>query len=398
MGSSDRRAARRGGGPAACGAKAARHRPTAGAHPPPIPRPAHPARYEDVGSPTVRLGHAAYRDGMAVIRGRHQAGWEARAAVSPRSPCSGSCSAITTPPPCSADASDDDPFSVRALAVQRLPEKASGAAAARKKEGLVRPWHVILAVLVLVVVGPPVFLYLALRGGHPERPGSVHPTPLPSVAIHDRRARQQAVTERGTHQILFGDLHVHTTFSVDAFQLSLPIVRGGRASTRRRLRLRPLLLRPRLLRHHRSRRDLTPNPLDRGEAHHPAVQRRRRPAGESPDVVAFVGWEWSQAGAVPEEHYGHRTSSTWTSTTAGSRSGQIAARAGTRARSATASSAISRSGSGCGSRCSISRTGGATSTWGHAGGEPRRSRLPARRRRAACRPSATRTADTPQEL
>ena len=89
-----------------------------------------------------------------------------------------------------------------------------------------RPWHLLLGVLALVVIGPPVLLYLALRGGRAEGPGSVHPTPLPSVAIHDRRARQQAVTERGTKQILFGDLHVHTTFSIDAFQLSLPVVQG----------------------------------------------------------------------------------------------------------------------------------------------------------------------------
>jgi hypothetical protein len=26
----------------------------------------------------------------------------------------------------------------------------------------------------------------------------------------------------------------------------------------------------------------------------------------SPDTVAFLGWEWTQVGALPDEHYGHK--------------------------------------------------------------------------------------------
>ena len=40
------------------------------------------------------------------------------------------------------------------------------------------------------------------------------------------RARQLGVAPAGAAQILFGDLHVHTTFSSDAFLFSLPIIQG----------------------------------------------------------------------------------------------------------------------------------------------------------------------------
>src|SRR5262245_6292825 len=77
---------------------------------------------------------------------------------------------------------------------------------------------------------------LAACGGRHEGPGEVTRTVLaPSViarradsqqrAVHQLVPRTDAAT-RPTKQILFGDLHVHTTFSIDAFALGLPMMQG----------------------------------------------------------------------------------------------------------------------------------------------------------------------------
>jgi hypothetical protein len=107
-------------------------------------------------------------------------------------------------------------------------------------------------------------------------------------------------------QILFGDLHVHTTFSIDAFWLSLPTV-GGEGShppsdacdfarycsaldfwaiTDHDFSLTPALWR---------------ETID-------AIRQCNAVASdpENPDTVALLGWEWSQVGLTPEDHHGHR--------------------------------------------------------------------------------------------
>ena len=128
------------------------------------------------------------------------------------------------------------------------------------------------------------------------------------------RAREQRVARAAEDvgaarpkQILFGDLHVHTTFSADAFQASLPMVRRRRrAPGRRRLRLRALLLGARLLVDQRPRRDADAAALvgdDRGD---PPVQRGRRATRRIPTSSSFLGWEWTQMGTTPANHYGHK--------------------------------------------------------------------------------------------
>ena len=106
-------------------------------------------------------------------------------------------------------------------------------------------------------------------------------------------------------QILFGDTHVHTTYSTDAFLWSLPILNGE-----------------------------GPHPIsdacdyarfcaaldfwvttDHAEASTPrkwkeikeSVRQCNAPADvKDPDMVTFLGYEWTQVGLYAEDHYGHK--------------------------------------------------------------------------------------------
>jgi len=107
-------------------------------------------------------------------------------------------------------------------------------------------------------------------------------------------------------QILFGDLHVHSTFSFDAFQLSLPMAQGEGAH--------PIADACDYARHCAgldfwSINDhgiaLTP---DRWSQTLDTMRQCNEIAGDpsNPDTVAYLGWEWTQVGWVPEDHYGHK--------------------------------------------------------------------------------------------
>jgi hypothetical protein len=107
-------------------------------------------------------------------------------------------------------------------------------------------------------------------------------------------------------QVLFGDLHVHTTWSMDAFALAVPMM-GGTG-------VRPAddacdyarwcsgLDFFALTDHAES---LTP---EHWAATKTAARQCAALAGseEDPDLVPFVGFEWTQVGATPAQHYGHR--------------------------------------------------------------------------------------------
>jgi len=107
-------------------------------------------------------------------------------------------------------------------------------------------------------------------------------------------------------QILFGDLHVHTTISFDAFMLNLPITGGQGAAT--------LADACDFARHCAgldfwSINDHAANILPEDWQNTvEAIRQCNDLAGDpsNPDSVAFLGWEWTQAGATPETHYGHK--------------------------------------------------------------------------------------------
>jgi Protein of unknown function (DUF3604) len=174
----------------------------------------------------------------------------------------------------------------------------------------------LLLLLVVVIVVVPIGVLLALRGGKHEGPGEVSKAHLPAAVVVARGDRQREATARvvpesaaGTRpskQILFGDLHVHTTFSADAFLRSLPMMQGEGAH--------PPADACDFARFCSGLDFWSIN--DHAEAVSPrhwretkeSIRQCNAVAGDpkNPDVVAFLGWEWTQVGQTPADHYGHK--------------------------------------------------------------------------------------------
>ena len=68
------------------------------------------------------------------------------------------------------------------------------------------------------------------RLGRPEGPGTIEGERLPPAVIQERAAAQRAaahsVGASAAKSILFGDLHVHTSVSLDGMLMSLPVAGG----------------------------------------------------------------------------------------------------------------------------------------------------------------------------
>src|SRR6185369_14324924 len=163
-------------------------------------------------------------------------------------------------------------------------------------------------VLVVVVV-----MSLAVAGcrGHDEDPGKpVEKAVAAPVVAARAETQKQALGAMGVKepakQILFGDMHVHTTFSVDAFMRTLPLMQGEGAH--------PPADACDFARYCSSLDFWSIN--DHAEGITPkhwqetkeSIRQCNAVAGDpkNPDLVAFLGWEWTQVGATPETHYGHK--------------------------------------------------------------------------------------------
>jgi len=163
--------------------------------------------------------------------------------------------------------------------------------------------------LALLAVASSAYLWGIARGwfGALESAGRIEAGPVPAVVLDERAAAQRAAApgESGK-QILFGDLHVHTTFSSDAFRMSLPLIQGDGAHPPADAcdfaRMCSGLDFWALTDHAES---LT---AERWRESVDSVQQCNRLAGDAddPDLVSFMGFEWTQAGATPETHYGHK--------------------------------------------------------------------------------------------
>ncbi len=159
----------------------------------------------------------------------------------------------------------------------------------------------VVLVLVLFVLA----FWLVYGGAKLQTDGEIARVPLAPEHVAARAAGQERAAP-SANRILFGDLHVHTTLSVDAFMWSLPLM-GGEG-------VHPPADACDFARFC-SQLDFYAL-TDHAEALNPRTWEMSREsvrqcnavtaASEQPDVIAFTGFEWTQVGLTPEEHFGHK--------------------------------------------------------------------------------------------
>ena len=142
--------------------------------------------------------------------------------------------------------------------------------------------------------------------GEPQGRGEVRGAALPAAVVADKVARQRAALPAADSQILFGDLHVHTTFSPDAFIMSVPLMGGSG--------LHPPADACDFARYcsaldfwsiNDHAEGITPR---RWHETKESIRECNAVSGDpaNPDMVSFLGWEWSQVATTPSAHYGHK--------------------------------------------------------------------------------------------
>lgn len=150
---------------------------------------------------------------------------------------------------------------------------------------------------------------LVKAGPMPER--SVQEQALEQSAVSERSERQKRLTAatsggRKNKQILFGDTHVHTTFSQDAYSKMAPIYNGfvgafppsDACDYARYISQIDFFF---LTDHAKA---YTPGAWQSAKE---TVRNCNKVAGDpdNPDLVAFMGYEWTHVGGTAEAHYGH---------------------------------------------------------------------------------------------
>ena len=137
--------------------------------------------------------------------------------------------------------------------------------------------------------------------GRPEGPGSIAGAGLPAAQVAERVAAQRraahAAGASAAKPILFGDLHVHTTLSLDGMWMSLPA--GGGEGTHPQADACDFA-------RHCAALDFW-SLTDHAESLTPRMWRdtlasvrecqARAGAGAEPDLVSFLGFEWTSPGA-----------------------------------------------------------------------------------------------------
>src|SRR5205814_4563073 len=145
-------------------------------------------------------------------------------------------------------------------------------------------------------------LIAGCRGRH-EEPGTPAPTRLPPPAV---AARAVPPAEAAGKQLLSGDLHAPPPFSADAFIRTLPMLQGEGAHPPADAcdfaRFCSGLDFWSITDHAES---ISPQHWRETKE---SVRQCNAVAGDprSPDLVTYLGWEWTQVGVGPADHYGHK--------------------------------------------------------------------------------------------
>jgi hypothetical protein len=170
----------------------------------------------------------------------------------------------------------------------------------------------ILIVLVLLVAVGALALWGLSSGwfGSPEHAGQITEERRPAAAVARGAERQRTAARQlgvpAPKQILFGDFHVHTTFSTDAFLLSLPMVAGtGSHPPADACDFARYCSQLDFWSINDHAEGLTKRLWDETVD---SIRQCNAVAGppSNPDLVSFLGWEWSNVALTPEQHYGHK--------------------------------------------------------------------------------------------
>jgi len=149
--------------------------------------------------------------------------------------------------------------------------------------------------------------------GQHEGPGEVSPARVPPAVVAARKETQTHALKHlarqappPTKQILFGDLHVHTTFSADAFLRSLPMLQGeGAHPPADACDFARFCSGLDFWSINDHAEGITPQHWEETKD---SIRQCNAVAGDplNPDLVSLLGWEWTQVGLSPSDHYGHK--------------------------------------------------------------------------------------------